>query len=192
MVSLVLSPLSPFVNLIEKFSWKGGCWCSSPGKASLGGGDDGGEGGIALKFLEATNVACQEITPEYCEGWIRHVKRFLPKVTQGKTSCVKLMRSCGPIQKTKQIRVFYFFIQVFFFFFIMCIHTLGKVLFYCGIVVLSLKIKPLQKIIAIRQCVDTQNKVKKMTCIEKKDPNLLSLLHWATWPHQNHSGCLPC
>lgn len=67
MVCLFLSPYSPFLNPIEEFfsAWRWRVYDHQP------------HAQVAL--LEAMNAACQEITPEHCQGWMRHAKRFFPR-----------------------------------------------------------------------------------------------------------------
>ncbi|XP_039598918.1 uncharacterized protein LOC120521189 [Polypterus senegalus] len=67
MMSHFLAPYSPFLNPIEEFfsarKWK--VFDHRPHDQ--------------MSLLDAMDAACQDITAEHCQGWIRHGKRFFPR-----------------------------------------------------------------------------------------------------------------
>ena len=67
MMSLFLAPYSPFLNPIEDFfsAWRWKIFDHRPH--------------YQMSLLDAMDAACQDITAEHCQGWIRHAKRFFPR-----------------------------------------------------------------------------------------------------------------
>lgn len=66
MTVLFLPPYSPFLNPTEEFfsAWRWKLYDHSPHDQ--------------LSLLDAMNAGCGDISPETCQGWIRHSKRFFP------------------------------------------------------------------------------------------------------------------
>lgn len=62
-----LAPYSPFLNPIEEFfsAWRWKVFDHRPHDQ--------------MSLLDAMDAACQDITAEHCQGWIRHAKRFFPR-----------------------------------------------------------------------------------------------------------------
>ncbi|KAI2649092.1 Insertion element IS630 uncharacterized 39 kDa protein [Labeo rohita] len=67
MMSHFLAPYSPFLNPIEEFfsAWRWKVFDHRPHDQ--------------MSLLDAMDAACQDITAEHCQGWIRHAKRFFPR-----------------------------------------------------------------------------------------------------------------
>ncbi len=67
MMSLFVAPYSPFLNPIEEFfsAWRWKVFDHRPQDQ--------------MSLLDAMDAACQDITAEHCQGWIRHTKRFFPR-----------------------------------------------------------------------------------------------------------------
>ncbi|KAJ8365441.1 hypothetical protein SKAU_G00142720 [Synaphobranchus kaupii] len=67
MLSLFLSPYSPFLNPIEGFTsaWRWKVYDHQP--------DD------QMSLLDAMDAGCRGISAEDCQGWIRHAKGFYPR-----------------------------------------------------------------------------------------------------------------
>ncbi|XP_073761989.1 uncharacterized protein [Danio rerio] len=67
MMSHFLAPYSPFLNPIEEFfsAWRWKVFDHRPHDQ--------------MALLDAMDAACQDITTEHCQGWIRHAKRFFPR-----------------------------------------------------------------------------------------------------------------
>ncbi|KAI7812952.1 hypothetical protein IRJ41_012596 [Triplophysa rosa] len=61
-----LSPYSPFLNPIEQFfsAWRWKVYDRQPH--------------TQMTLLAAMDAACDDITADFCRGWIRHSKRFFP------------------------------------------------------------------------------------------------------------------
>ncbi|XP_071348704.1 uncharacterized protein [Trachinotus anak] len=67
MMSLFLAPYSPFLNPIEEFfsAWRWKVFDHHPHDQ--------------MSLLDAMAAACQDITADNCQGWIRHAKRYFPR-----------------------------------------------------------------------------------------------------------------
>ncbi len=67
MMSLFVAPYSPFLNPIEEFfsAWRWKVFDHRPQDQ--------------MSLLDAMDAACQDITAEHCQGWIRHTKIFFPR-----------------------------------------------------------------------------------------------------------------
>ncbi|XP_051575674.1 uncharacterized protein LOC127453390 [Myxocyprinus asiaticus] len=67
MMSLFLASYSPFLNPIEGFflAWR---WKVFDHRLQ-----------DQMSLLDPVDAACQDITAEHCQGWIRHGKRFFPR-----------------------------------------------------------------------------------------------------------------
>lgn len=109
MVCLFLSPYSPFLNPIEEFfsAWRWRGYDHHPH--------------AQFALLDAMNVACQEILPDVCQGWVRHAKRFFPWCRQGRHP---LWCWWGKLQ--------FFFLYTRIFLFLLCIQAaMFCFVFYC-------------------------------------------------------------
>ncbi len=62
MMSIFLAPYSTFFSLIEEFfsTWRWKVFDQ-------------------MSLLDVMDAACQDITAEHCQGWIRHTKRYLAR-----------------------------------------------------------------------------------------------------------------
>ncbi|KAJ8268719.1 hypothetical protein COCON_G00113260 [Conger conger] len=67
MLSLYLTPYSSFLNPTEEIfsAWRSKVFNHLPHDQ--------------MSLLDAIDAACQYITAEHCQGWIRHAKRFFPR-----------------------------------------------------------------------------------------------------------------
>lgn len=67
MLVLFLPPYSPFLNPIEEFfsAWRWKVYDHRPHDQ--------------MSLLDAMNAGCGVISPEDCQGWIRHSRRYFPR-----------------------------------------------------------------------------------------------------------------
>lgn len=98
---LYLPAYSPFLNPIEEFfsAWRWKVFGHHPHDQ--------------MSLLEAMRAGCEDTSPEDCQGWIRHSRRFFPRcMARGNIRCdveeILLLNEVTEIVQTVKMKSLYF------------------------------------------------------------------------------------
>ncbi len=114
MMSIFLAPYSTFLNLIEEFfsTWRWKVFDQ-------------------MSLLDAMDAACQDITAELCQGWIRHTKRYLAREEDIRCDVDENMWPNAEDRQIRRLLFYLYFILLWLFLFVYFVLSYNKWQMYC-------------------------------------------------------------